>query len=246
MPDRRTALVTGGAKGIGRAIAFELARQGVATVIADIDLPAAEATAAEISSISPSSARLIDISSPADIAAAFAALDDTVGAIDILVNNAGVISNAPYSQVTPQEWDRVMAINVTGPIFASQEALLRMRPRGYGRIVTISSLAGRSGGVSVGAAYAASKSALIGLSRHLARQVAGDGITVNVVAPGTTATDIISAFTPEEMTAINAAIPVGRLGRPEEIAAAVAFLASEAAGFITGAVLDVNGGMYMG
>ena len=246
MPDRRTALVTGGAKGIGRAIAFELARQGVATVIADIDLPAAEATAAEISSISPSSARLIDISSPADIAAAFAALDDTVGAIDILVNNAGVISNAPYSQVTPQEWDRVMAINVTGPMFASQEALLRMRPRGYGRIVTISSLAGRSGGVSVGAAYAASKSALIGLSRHLARQVAGDGITVNVVAPGTTATDIISAFTPEEMTAINAAIPVGRLGRPEEIAAAVAFLASEAAGFITGAVLDVNGGRYMG
>ncbi len=246
MPDRRTALVTGGAKGIGRAIAFELARQGVATVIADIDLPAAEATAAEISSISPSSARLIDISSPADIAAAFAALDDTVGAIDILVNNAGVISNAPYSQVTPQEWDRVMAINVTGPMFASQEALLRMRPRGYGRIVTISSLAGRSGGVSVGAAYAASKSALIGLSRHLARQVAGDGITVNVVAPGTTATDSISAFTPEEMTAINAAIPVGRLGRPEEIAAAVAFLASEAAGFITGAVLDVNGGMYMG
>lgn len=246
MPDRRTALVTGGARGIGRAIAFELARQGVATVIADIDLPAAEATAAEISSISPSSARLIDISSPADIAAAFAALDDTVGAIDILVNNAGVISNAPYSQVTPQEWDRVMAINVTGPMFASQEALLRMRPRGYGRIVTISSLAGRSGGVSVGAAYAASKSALIGLSRHLARQVAGDGITVNVVAPGTTATDIISAFTPEEMTAINAAIPVGRLGRPEEIAAAVAFLASEAAGFITGAVLDVNGGMYMG
>lgn len=246
MPDRRTALVTGGAKGIGRAIAFELARQGVATVIADIDLPAAEATAAEISSISPSSARLIDVSSPADIAAAFAALDDTVGAIDILVNNAGVISNAPYSQVTPQEWDRVMAINVTGPMFAGQEALRRMRPRGYGRVVTISSLAGRSGGVSVGAAYAASKSALIGLSRHLARQVAGDGITVNVVAPGTTATDIISAFTPEEMTAINAAIPVGRLGRPEEIAAAVAFLASEAAGFITGAVLDVNGGMYMG
>ena len=246
MPDRRTALVTGGARGIGRAIAFELARQGVATVIADIDLPAAEATAAEISSISPSSARLIDISSPADIAAAFAALDDTVGAIDILVNNAGVISNAPYSQVTPQEWDRVMAINVTGPMFAGQEALRRMRPRGYGRVVTISSLAGRSGGVSVGAAYAASKSALIGLSRHLARQVAGDGITVNVVAPGTTATDIISAFTPEEMTAINAAIPVGRLGRPEEIAAAVAFLASEAAGFITGAVLDVNGGMYMG
>ncbi len=246
MHDRRTALVTGGARGIGRAIAFELAQQGVATVIADIDLSAAEATAAEIGAIQPSSAHLIDLSSPESIAAAFAYFDETVGAIDILVNNAGIISNAPYSEVTPQEWDKVMAINLTGPMFASQEALRRMRPRGYGRVVNISSLAGRSGGVSVGAAYAASKSALIGLTRHLARQVARDGITVNVVAPGTTATDIIKAFTPADMAAINASIPVGRLGRPEEIAAAVAFLASEAAGFITGAVLDVNGGMYMG
>ena len=246
MHDRRTALVTGGARGIGRAIALQLAQQGIATVIGDIDLAAAESTAAEIGAIQPSFARQLDVSSPASIAAVFAELDDTVGAIDILVNNAGIISNAPYCEVTPQEWDKVMAINLTGPMFVSQEALRRMRPRGYGRVVTISSLAGRSGGVSVGAAYAASKSALIGLTRHLARQVAKDGITVNVVAPGTTATDIIKAFTPEDMVAINAAIPVGRLGRPEEIAAAVAFLASDAAGFITGAVLDVNGGMYMG
>jgi len=246
MDYRRTALITGGARGIGRSVAIELARQGVTTVIADIDLAAAEATAAEIAVIQPSYARKVDLSSTASIAEAFAELDETVGEIDILVNNAGIISNTPYSEITPQEWDKVMAINLTGPMFASQAALRRMRPRGYGRVVNISSLAGRSGGVSVGPAYAASKSALIGLSRHLARQVAADGITVNVVAPGTTATDIIKAFTTEDLAAINAAIPVGRLGRPEEIGAAVAFLASESAGFITGAVLDVNGGMYMG
>ena len=246
MDHSRTALITGGARGIGRSVAIALARQGVTTVIADIDLPAAEATAAEVAAIQPSYARRVDLSSPTSIVEAFAELDETVGQIDILVNNAGIISNTPYSEVSLQEWDKVMAINLTGPMFASQAALRRMRPRGYGRVVNISSLAGRSGGVSVGAAYAASKSALIGLSRHLARQVAADGITVNVVAPGTTATDIIKAFTTEDLAAINAAIPVGRLGRPEEIGAAVAFLASESAGFITGAVLDVNGGMYMG
>lgn len=168
------------------------------------------------------------------------------GRLDILVNNAGVLSNTPYDEITEVEWDRVLDINLKGVLFASSEALKPMRARGWGRIINISSLAGRNGGVSVGPAYVASKAALIGLTRHLAKKVARDGVTVNAVAPGTTETDIIKGFNAEQMAAINDAIPVGRLGQPDEIAQTVAFLASDSAAFITGAVIDVNGGMYMG
>ena len=121
-----------------------------------------------------------------------------------------------------------------------------MIAQGWGCIISISSLAGRSGGVSVGPAYVASKAAVIGLTRHLARKVARDRITVNAVVPGTTETDIIKGFTADEMVAINNSIPLGRLGKPEEIAETVAFLASDSAAFITGAVININGGIYMG
>jgi 3-oxoacyl-[acyl-carrier protein] reductase len=244
---RRVALVTGAARGIGRAIATALAGQGVDPVIADIDLETAESTAAEISaSGARAMAMRLDVSRPEEIARTVDRIVAVFGRLDILVNNAGILSNTPFDEVSEDEWDRVMGINLKGVMFTSREALRPMRAQGWGRVISISSLAGRNGGVSVGPAYAASKSALVGLTRHLAKKVARSGITVNAVAPGTTETDIIKGFTEDQMAAINEAIPVGRLGRPEEIAAMVAFLASDAAGFVTGAVIDVNGGMYMG
>ncbi len=243
----RVAIVTGGARGIGRAIAASFAAKGILPVIADIDLLAAEVAATEIRATGAMAAAFgVDMSKPEEIARLVADVLARFGRLDILVNNAGILSNTPYDRVTETEWDRVMDINLKGVMFASREALAPMIARGWGRIITISSLAGRSGGVSVGPAYVASKAALLGLTRHLARKVARDGVTVNAVAPGTTETDIIKGFTASDMIAIHESIPVGRLGRPEEIAETVAFLASDSAAFITGAVLDVNGGMYMG
>ncbi len=216
-------------------------------MIADNDIDAAEKTADEIRASGAEVAVVrSDVSKVADVVRL---VDETVarfGRIDILVNNAGILSNTPYDAVSEAEWDLVVDTNLKGAMFATREALRVMRPQGWGRVILVSSLAGRNGGVSVGPAYVASKAGLVGLTRHLAKLVARDGITVNTVAPGTTETDIVKGFTEEQMVAINNAIPIGRLGKPEEIAATVAFLASDAAAFITGAVIDVNGGMYMG
>ena len=244
---RRIAIVTGGARGIGKAIAAALAAKDIVSVIADIDLEVAEKTAEKIrESGAQAVAMQVDLSKTDQIAQL---IDETVaryGTLDILVNNAGILSNTSFDQLTEMEWDRVLDINLKGVLFASREALKPMLAQGWGRIISISSLAGRNGGVSVGPAYVASKAAVIGLTRHLAKKVARNGITVNAVAPGTTETDIIKGFTADEVVAINNSIPLGRLGKPEEVAATVAFLASDSAAFITGAVIDINGGMYMG
>lgn len=244
---RRVAIVTGGARGIGRAIVKAFAERGIVCVIADIDLVAAEQAVREVSDSGGAAIAIkADLSRVDQVVELSQQVAERFGRLDILVNNAGILSNTPYDEIGEAEWDRVLGINLKGVFFASSEALKPMRAHGWGRIINISSLAGRSGGVSVGPAYVASKAALIGLTRHLAKKVARDGVTVNAVAPGTTETDIIKGFNAEQMAAINDAIPVGRLGQPDEIAQTVAFLASDSAAFITGAVIDVNGGMYMG
>ncbi|MGI5877815.1 MAG: SDR family NAD(P)-dependent oxidoreductase [Christensenellales bacterium] len=247
MGEQRVAIITGAARGIGRAIAQALSRQGAATVIADIDAEGARRVAQEIEGSGGRALAIpADVSIPAQVADMVREAADQLGRIDILVNNAGILSATSIEALREDEWDRVMAINVKSAVFASQQALPWMIRQGWGRIINISSLSGRMGGVSAGCAYSASKAALIGLTMSLARQTAGKGITVNAVAPGTTRSDIIRRFSAEQMERIMRSIPVGRLGEPEEIAALVAFLAQDTAGFITGAVIDINGGMFMG
>lgn len=243
----RLAMVTGAGKGIGKSIARKLAGQGMRVIIADISGDLAEDCCAGIRVDGHDAQPIcIDVCDEDSVRTGMAEVFATHGQPEVLVNNAGILSNTPYDEIGLEEWNRVFAVNLTGAMLCSQAVLPGMQERGWGRIVNIASLAGRNGGVSVGPAYAASKAGLIGFSRHLAGKVARHGVTVNVVSPGTTATDIAAQFTAEQMDAINASIPVGRLGEADEIAAAVAYFASEESGFTTGSVLDVNGGMYFG
>ncbi|MDO4258208.1 MAG: 3-oxoacyl-ACP reductase FabG [Actinomycetaceae bacterium] len=243
----RNILITGAARGIGLDIAWRLAGPATRVIIADINGEAAKSAAMALQNERFSAAALeVNIADPDSIDAAKKWVIEEYGGIDVLVNNAGIVSNTHWSETSLEEWQRVLSINLTGTMLMSQAFLPGMCDAGYGRVINIVSLAGRNGGVSVGPAYAASKAGIIGLTRHLAGKVAGSGVTVNAVAPGTTRTEMAEQFTPEQMDVIHAAIPMGRLGEPSEIAAAVAYFASEESGFTTGVIMDVNGGMYFG
>lgn len=244
MSQGRIALVTGAGRGIGRTIADRLLADGMSVIIADLSADLARSTAAELGSAAHWAE--VNIASRDSVEAAVKSVLDGHGRIDVLVNNAGIVSSTPWEETSMEEWNQVLSVNLTGTMLMTQTVLPGMIERTHGRIINIVSLAGRNGGVSVGPAYAASKAGIIGLTRHFAGKVARVGVTVNAVAPGTTRTPMVDAFSDEQMAAINAAIPVGRLGEPAEIAAAVSYFASTDAAFTTGAVLDVNGGMYFG
>jgi 3-oxoacyl-[acyl-carrier protein] reductase len=239
----RIALVTGAARGIGLAIASRMIGEGAAVALVDVDT-AALATAVQALG-DRTLALKADVSQLADVQRAIERTVQHFGGLDILVNNAGICPLSSFAEITEAEWDRVLAINLKGAFFCCQVALPHLRRRGRpGRIINISSVAGQMGGITSGAHYAASKAGLIGLSKQLARMLAADGITVNCVAPGTTATDLTASWADAVLANIQASIPLGRLAQPEEIAEAVCFLASDRAAFITGATLDVNGGLY--
>ena len=244
--EKRVAIITGGARGIGYATAVSLAAHGVIPVIADINIAAGEKSAQYIRDSGMDAFALkVDLGNTDEIAQMIDTVVARYGRLDILVNNAGILTNTQYDSVTGEEWDRMLNINLKGVFFASREAIRPMKAQGWGRIISISSMAGRSGGISAGSAYVAAKAAIIGLTRHLAKKVAADGITVNAVAPGTIESDMLKDFTQADLEAIYKTIPMGRLGKPEEIAETIAFIASDAAAFMTGAILDVNGGNYM-
>lgn len=245
--EARVAVITGAGKGIGRSAALLLAEQGIRPIIVDIDAAAADAVAAEVQELGvKSDAYVVDVSEVEPLKQMIDAVLHSFGRVDILVNNAGVLSKAGIADLTEAEWDRVMNVNVKSAAFLSQKVLASMRERSWGRIVNVSSLAGRCGGQSAGTAYAASKAALIGLTMSTAKQAAKAGITVNAVAPGPTDSELFRGFTPQEIKGLEASIPVGSLGTPEQVASVIAFLCSDAAAFVTGAVWDVNGGMFMG
>jgi 3-oxoacyl-[acyl-carrier protein] reductase len=241
------ALITGAAQGIGKAIAEGFCKEGAVAVILDINDEKGQAAADELKAAGGKAAYIrCNVADVADIEKAVAAAVEKFGHIDILVNNAGILHGTPIVDITEEEWDRIMDVNLKGMFFMSQKAIIEFKKNGGGKIVNISSLAGRMGGYANGLGYTATKAAMIGLTYGMARRVAGDNINVNSIAPGTTKTDILKALDPDRIEQLRQSVPLKRLGEPEDIANAVVFLCSEKASWITGAILDVNGGMFMG
>ncbi len=241
------ALITGAAQGIGKAIAEAFCKEGAAAVILDINDEKGQAAADALKAAGGKAAFIrCNVADVADIEKAVAAAVEKFGHIDILVNNAGILHGTPLVDITEEEWDRIMDVNLKGMFFMSQKAIIEFKKNGGGKIVNISSLAGRMGGYANGLGYTATKAAMIGLTYGMARRVAGDNINVNSIAPGTTKTDILKALDPDRIEQLRQSVPLKRLGEPEDIANAVVFLCSEKASWITGAILDVNGGMFMG
>jgi 3-oxoacyl-[acyl-carrier protein] reductase len=237
----RIAIVTGGARGIGRAIGNAFAAEGAQVVLSDIDTKVVEAAAHAIGALAVPT-NVVDEDS---VHAMVKQVMERYGRVDILVNNAGICPLTPFASIGRAEWDRVMAINLTGAFLCSQTVLPHMTPKRYGRIINISSVAGKMGGVTVGVHYAASKAGLLGLTWSLAKLCAPFGITANAIAPVTVETDLTREWPKDVMEQMRKSIPLGRLARVEDVAAAAVFIASEEAGFITGEVLDVNGGFLM-
>lgn len=241
--DKKVALITGAAMGIGAAIGKRLARDGFAVVITDVDGPAASATAAQLRAQGLDAWPVaMDVASTESIAAGFAAVAARYDRCDVLVNNAGIAKTFGFLDYPIDDWHRVMAVNVSGPMQCGQHAARLMRPRRWGRIINLASVSGLR--ASAGrTAYGTSKAAVIGLTRQMAIELAEHGITVNAVAPGPIDTpltrELHSATARENYLR---AVPAARYGTPDEVAGPVSFLASEDASYITGHILSVDGG----
>ncbi len=245
--DGRVALVTGGAKGIGFAIASRLVNDGARVVIADINADMAKASAETLVKAGGTAIGLgADVSKLDDVKTMMQQIIDTYGQLDIVVNNAGILRSSRLEEVTPEEWDLVIGVNLRSVFLVSQQALPYLKKSTCPRIVNMSSNSGRMGGFESSVSYAASKGGVISLTYALANQLAKFKITVNAVCPGTVETDILKDYSPEAKERLKARVPLGRLGEPDEIAAAVAYLVREDSGFVTGLMLDINGGVYFG
>jgi 3-oxoacyl-[acyl-carrier protein] reductase len=241
----RVAFVTGSSRGIGRAIALTLSREGFYIVVASPEVENNELVAGEIRAAGGEAMTLnMDIGSQESVKEGFGQVLAAKGRVDVLVNNAGITRDGLAMRMKPADWDLVLKINLTGAFFAAQQALPGMMKNRWGRIVNMASVVGQAG--SPGQAnYVASKAALIGLTKALAQEMGSRGITVNAVAPGYIETDMTSVLPEAVKQKYLASIPLGRAGTIADVAAAVKFLVSDDASYITGHVLAVNGGMYM-
>ena len=272
----RVALVTGGSQGIGRACAVALAEAGATVALCARNVEKLDAVAAEINGMAARAAEAageiddaaaicggaasagvvepvggsahvfaLDLSSEESVKECVKAVIARLGKVEILVNNGGITRDILTLRMKKKDWDEVLATNLTGAFLMTQAAMGSMLKARWGRVINIASVVGETGQAGQ-ANYAASKAGLIGLTKSLARELASRTITVNAVAPGYIETAMTSVLTDEQKTAMTSQVPLGRAGTDKEIAAAVAFLASDEAGYITGHTLDVNGGMYMG
>jgi 3-oxoacyl-[acyl-carrier protein] reductase len=241
----KVALVTGASRGIGRAIALRLAADGAHVLAAARDAGRVAEVVAEIAKAGGrAEAVALDVADKSSVESAFAALLATHGRLDILVNNAGVTRDNLLLRMKVEDWDQVLATNLTGAFLCTQAALKPMIKQRGGRIVNITSVVGLAGNAGQ-ANYAASKAGLIGFTKSVAREVASRNVTANAVAPGFIETDMTAAMTDKAREAVVSAIPLGRVGQSGDIAAAVAFLVSDEAAYITGQVLAVDGGFHM-
>jgi 3-oxoacyl-[acyl-carrier protein] reductase len=242
----RTAFITGAASGIGQAIAETFAENGANVTIADVDLEPAKRLVEEIGAGGGKAIAVqTDVSAAGSVAAAVEATVEAFGGIDILVNNAGICPMKMFEDIPLDEWERVLAINLTGAFICSQAVTPYLKKSEYGRIINIGSVAGRIGGISVGAHYSVSKAGIMCLTKVLAKSLAEYGITANSISPGTTETALTAGWSPETKENLRQQIPLHRLGKPIDVAAAALYLASDWASYVTGATLDVNGGLTM-
>ncbi len=240
--DGKTALVTGASGGIGAAIARALHGQGAAVVLSGTRQDALQALADELGErahVCPA-----DLSDPASAEALVTAAEEAAGPLHALVNNAGFTRDMLALRMSDEDWQAVLDVDLSAPFRLARAALRGMLRRRAGRIINISSIVGATGNAGQ-ANYAAAKAGLVGMTKALAQEVASRGITVNVVAPGFITTPMTDKLSPQQKEKLSGAIPLGRLGQPQDVAAAVAYLASEEAAWVTGATLHVNGGMAM-
>jgi 3-oxoacyl-[acyl-carrier protein] reductase len=241
----KIALVTGASQGIGEAIARRFASEGAVALCA---ARSADKLSTLVGSIEAAGGKAraiaLDVSDPASIAAAIKGIADGEGRLDVLVNNAGITEDNLILRMTKESWDRVIATNLTGAFLLSQAAIRMMIRQRAGRIVNITSVVGLMGNAGQ-ANYAAAKAALVGLTKSLAREVGSRQVTVNAIAPGFIATAMTEKMTDAAKEGLSSQIPLGRLGSPEDIASAALYLASDEAGYVTGHVMNVSGGLYM-
>ena len=242
----KISIVTGAASGIGKATAMLFGEEGSSVIVADIDIEGAQKTAQEMHEKGCNAfAVKVDLSDVGDIKKTVSDIEKKFGSIHILVNNAGVFSNVRIPDMTEEEWDRVMDVDLKGAFFLSKEVLPVMIKQHYGKIVNVSSLSAKRGGFTSGINYGVSKAGLISVTKYMANYGGRHGINVNSIVPGFVDTDMFRNHSQEKKEAVIKSIPIGRIARTDEVAKAILFLVSEDSAYITGEIMDINGGVLM-